>query len=246
MQYHFNIKRKIFHFIGIIIPIIFFYQVFDICSANCFMDHTRSMLFYGLSLISFALLLFDVLRLRYQSLQTFFIRLAKPLLKNQEYNKMHSSIPYMFGNTILVGFFPREIAILSMLFLLIGDPMAAFIGSKYGRIQICNGRTLEGSIAGATAGILFGFIFMILITIFSKSSIPLWSNNEINLGICLIVLTGACTAFLLEAISTRGILLDDNFLIPVGSALVMLFVSYIQKNEIYFYPIKKLLFPIIG
>ena len=247
MPYQFNINRKTFHFAGILIPGIFFFQVFDRLPIDLFVDNTRSILFYILTLISLLLIFVEFLRFKFPLFQTTFIAVVGPLLKKQEYDKINGSIGYMLGNTILLAFFPKEIAIIAMLFLLFGDPSAAFIGSRYGRIRIGNGRSLEGSIAGIIVGMFVASIFVILLTTFHEDmpAFYLWSNNQINFKIFSILFLGSLIAFILEAVSTRG-LLDDNLLMPVGSALTMVFACQIQKIKVDFYPLHELIFPIVN
>ncbi len=245
MQYQVNINRKIFHLSGIFIPGIFFFQVFDWLPVNLFVDNTRSILFYLLASTSILLVVVECLRFKFPLFQKSFIAVVGPLLKKKEYDDINGSIGYMLGNTILLAFFPKEIAIISMLFLLFGDPLAAFIGSRYGKIPICHGRSLEGSVAGAVVGIFVASIFVALLTIFYEdmSVFYLWSENKVNFKILLMLLVGSLTAFTLEAISTRG-LLDDNFLMPVGSAFIMLFVCQTQNMRVDFYPLHELIFPL--
>ena len=68
-----------------------------------------------------------------------------------------------------------------------------------------------------------------------------WGPGLIYGSLCFWVLL---SAFILEAVSSKGIL-DDNLLMPLGSALVMTFLCRMQGTEVDFYPIQKLIYPIL-
>ena len=241
-----NIFRKAFHFLGIVIPVLFFFKVFDFSTICWFSDNTRSILFYMLSTASISMVIIEILRFRYPAFQRFFVHIAGKILKQSEHKQITSVTPYMLANTILVGFFPREIAILAMTFLVFGDPFAAFIGHRFGRNFILNGRSLEGSLAGIISSIFFGILLLHLIKIFGRTEFisPFWSNSEIYTETYIMLFTGAIIAFIAEAVSAKG-LLDDNFLIPMGSGLAMFLFCRIQNIEVDLFPIEKLILPSI-
>ena len=246
LTYRFNLNRKVFHFCGIFIPLFFFFRVFDLFPVNWFADDTRSILFFILVLFSLLAIAIEILRFQFPVFQNLFFRFVGPLLKDNEINEINGSISYILANAILVGFFPREIAVLAMLFLLFGDPFAAFIGSRYGRTRMWNGRSLEGSLAGIFSAFFFGFLFLCSITLYShgQSVFSLWDQMGPRPEIWLTLFLGVLSAFILEAVSSKGIL-DDNLLMPLGSALVMTFLCRIQGTEVDFYPIQKLIYPIL-
>lgn len=63
-------------------------------------------------------------------------------------------MPYILALCLVVGFFPRDIAILSILFLTFGDPAAALVGGKYGTIRFYNGKSLQGALGGIAGAYL--------------------------------------------------------------------------------------------
>ena len=218
-----------------------------------FEDNTRSILFYLLAIYSIILIIVEIIRFRVSAIQSFFVKLMGPLLKKNEIEKINGSIPFVLANAILVGFFPRELAIIAMVFLLFGDSAAAYFGIRYGKTRFWNGKSLEGSLAGILASIILGFIFLIVVTHYSYVNNPvfsLWVNNglnhvEINYVLCFSVIVGAVVAFIFEAISIQGIL-DDNFLMPVGAAgIMMMLLNLFQGNSIGFYSLSKLLVPVL-
>ena len=105
------------------------------------------------------------------------------------------------GAFVTVAIFPKEIAILALLFMGLGDTVAGLIGSHFGRIKIWN-KTLEGTLAGlAICFLITGFF----------PGISIW-----------IRISGAVSAMLAEL---SPIPLDDNIMIPMVSGTIMVVMS---------------------
>ncbi len=244
----FLFRRKIFHSTALVIPFCLFFDVFEMGNMNLFQDNNRSIGFYiliGLVIFAFTL---DSLRLKFPAIQKKYVQYFKNLMKSSEHHS-YSSIPqFLFANAILVGFFPKEIAVLAMLFLILGDPFAAYIGSKYGRKRLFNNKSLEGALGGIILSFLIGTIFLAFVSGSAEyhSELSLWDSSGIKLYPLIILGIGSISAFILEAFSLDGIL-DDNLLLPLGSGIVMVFVlSFMNNNSFfyYFYPFLKLVTPL--
>jgi len=105
---------------------------------------------------------------------------------------------YVFIGAFLAAvLFAPPIAILSMLFMSVGDSAAAFVGQRYGRIPIGN-KSLEGTLAC--------FFACLFLTLPAGLSLP-------------IAAAGAATAALTELVPWP--FLNDNLAIPVISGAVM-------------------------
>ncbi|UCD37838.1 MAG: hypothetical protein JSW54_13615 [Fidelibacterota bacterium] len=105
---------------------------------------------------------------------------------------------YVFLGYLLAAIlFAPTVAILSMLFMSIGDTAAALVGQRYGRIHIGH-KTLEGSLAC--------FIVCLLLTLSADLS-P------------IVTIGGPAAATIAEFI--RWPLLNDNVVIPVFSGAIM-------------------------
>ena len=240
----FNTSRKVFHLLGLLAPLVLLVDLFDWFGLNWFEDNTRSLGFYLLLFLFISLVVYEVLRFRLDYFQRLFIKMAGFMLKEHEHKKMNGAIPFIFAILLLVGFFSKEIAVLSMLFLLFGDTAAAFVGSKFGKIRFKNGKSFEGTLAGIATAILTGAIFLICLGIFidKDSSFSVFNSLDKSIYIWAILVIGSISAFLLEAISRDGFF-DDNFLAPIGSALIMTyFAIYWEIQKTAFYPISKLFF----
>ena len=108
----------------------------------------------------------------------------------------------MFSSGILLRpitilFFSKNIAIISLIFMSIGDTFAALIGKKYGKLKIYD-KSLEGFLGG---------LIVCLVAAYYYDPLPFYISG-----------VGALTAMLFE---TLPLPLDDNFRIPIGSAIIM-------------------------
>lgn len=108
---------------------------------------------------------------------------------------------YLIGVLISVSLFEKNIASASILILAVGDPIAFFVGTYFGkkRLIINKRKLLEGTLAGT----LFG-------TIAATFFVPM-----------PIAFFGAAFGMIAEAIEFEFFHLDDNFFIPLVSGITM-------------------------
>ncbi|HRP68257.1 MAG TPA: hypothetical protein PLY93_01850 [Turneriella sp.] len=240
----FNYTRKLFHLVGLIIPFGYFFNILDGISPWQFKETTRSLIFIITGSITIIFLIVEFLRFRFKFWQDLFLKIAGPMLKGKEADKMHGSVPYMLALCLVVGFFPREVAILSVLFLTFGDPAAALIGGRFGTIRFYNGKSLQGTLGGIAGAFLAGLLFLLLISIAQiQSPYLLWDMHGIRLENWVMLFMGAIVALLVEFISHEGFF-DDNLTIPVASSLTMIGVhTFLTSANIttYFYSFNDLI-----
>lgn len=237
----FNFQRKIIHAAGVLIPLTIYFDLFDFFLPPIFEDNTRSISFILLFLFTLTLALIEFLRLRYSSVQHYYLRFLENILKPEERHEVAAALPYFASLTLVIAVFPRDLAALSMIFLTLGDPTAAYFGSYYGNMRF-RGKSLEGFIAGVTislmAGILLSF-FHIDSSSLHEAILPSGFPDSFY-----VIGAGAVTAFLAE-LFTRGRFLDDNILVPLSGVIVMTWLSAwfsgVPVHELL-YPPQKLLY----
>ncbi|MBV6492348.1 MAG: hypothetical protein LDLANPLL_00341 [Turneriella sp.] len=234
----FNYARKLFHLVGLIIPFGYFFSILDPISPWQFKETTRSLIFFITGTITVLFLIIEFLRFRFKYWQDLFLKVVGPMLKGKEAEKMHGSVPYMLAICLVVGFFPREIAIVSLLFLTFGDPTAALVGGKFGTIRFYNGKSLQGTLGGIAGAFVAGFIFLLIISLAQVSSpYLLWDTHGIRLENWITLAVGSIVALLVEFISHEGFF-DDNLTIPLISSLAMIGVHMLLTSTnitAYFY-----------
>lgn len=174
--------------------------------------------FYGIGfpkivcaiILIFALAFFltaEYARLRFPKINAFAIKAMGPVMRTHEVDKM-SGTPFYIGSVLLaIVIFPKPIAILSILFLAIGDPISSIFGITWGHksIRFSNGKTLVGTAAGMGVCSLIAFLYLML------------SGVMVIPSLC-IALAGGMAGGGAEMIPLE---IDDNFSIPLVSGLAL-------------------------
>jgi len=220
MSDKFNLLRKIFHFSGILIVITYYGEFLENVPGNYFIENTRSILFYFFLVVVIVMGIIEFLRFRISFIQGHFVNLTKHLLKPHEVERLHASVPFFLGLVLSTGFFMKEIAILSSLFLMIGDPCAAWFGGKYGTHKLSNGKSYEGLVAGILGAFLAGLAFLLINLALQPDNFYSQLLKTSPVFVLLVLLIGAIMAFVAELYSRSGFF-DDNLVIPVVSGLVL-------------------------
>ena len=111
--------------------------------------------------------------------------------------------PYVFAAALSVTLIvPAPVAAGSMAVMLCGDTAAALIGRKFGKHPAVNGKSLEGCLAFCLAGYAGAMVF--------------------TQGAFAVVMIPCVIAGMLAELFEKNTRVDDNFSIPVVSALVWL------------------------
>lgn len=218
----FNFFRKIWHLLGLVIPAVLYLDAFTGYGDYRYATRVVIVIFLVFSLVLLAIL--EVLRFRSEGFSQFFWRWFGPLMKEGERGQMNATIPYFTANLIVVWCFPAEVAVLSLAFLVLGDPSAAYFGSRYGKHRLYNGKSWEGILAFLLASLFTGMILSFLFSLSGSDSVfSLITDVGWNWGAVVILLIGVVTAAVTEFFSAttwKGFL-DDNLLIPVFASLAM-------------------------
>lgn len=146
-------------------------------------------------------------RLKFPKLNAFAIRAMGPIMRKNEVNRV-SGTPFYVGSVLLsVLIFPKPIAILSILFLAIGDPISSIFGITWGDkgMRFSNGKSLIGTAAGMGICCIISFIYLAL------TGVPPLSSF-------FIALAGGLAGGGAEMIPLD---IDDNFSIPLVSGLAL-------------------------
>lgn len=148
----------------------------------------------------------DLIRLRLPQLNSLTLRFFGKIMRREELKSVSGNSYYILGLLALVLFFPKPIALLSCLFLAVGDPVAAVVGSAFGKIRISRKKTLEGALANwgvcGLVTLLFGVSYL-------DFSVP---------QSFVFAILGGTISMAVELLPSP---IDDNFTIPVGSAILL-------------------------
>ncbi len=187
-----EVFRKVIHFSLILLPLGYRYLV----------DYNKRItLFVLITLLALALLV-EIFRMKHPTFKRIFFDIFGLMLRNREYHDFTSATYMLISVTICIAAFPPDIAFAAIVFLAIGDTLAALVGVQFGKRKLPGtGKSLEGSLACFVGAFVFGMFFLQPI----------------------IALAGALAASLAELAPLR---FDDNLKVPVISGSVMLAVSY--------------------
>jgi len=131
----------------------------------------------------------------------------KVILKQKERFRPTGTTYLLLASFVTFFFFYKYIAITALLFLAVGDPLAAAIGQKYGRHHLF-GKSLEGSWGCLVSCLSIGLVLAA-------------TTSEISI---VIAISGAFCATFIEFLPIK---VDDNLTIPLASAGIMTLVSLV-------------------
>lgn len=153
----------------------------------------------------------DLFRNKVPAINDLVIRIMGPLMRRSEREGVSGLPFYALGVSLSLFFFPRDIALISCMFLVFSDPISSFFGILYGKDKILPNKSLQGAVAG--------FFTCYLITLF-------YGMNTANLGTELLVfsIVAGVIGSASELISAFNI--DDNLTIPVVSGLGMTVLNH--------------------
>ena len=219
-----NFSRKIWHMSGILIPAALYLDIFSGFSGFC--QDTRIILasILGVFLVFNAVI--DIIRLSHAPSGEFIWKYLGFLMKSDEKNRINGIIPYMVSNILMILFVQEEIAVLSIIYLVICDPFAAFSGYLFGKTRLVNGRTLEGTVGFVVTGL----VAAILVYLFNGKG-----YYEAGFFPFIIMAAAGVIAAAVTELYSRTMLngfVDDNLLIPVVSSAVMILVSVLSGRGI--------------
>ena len=143
-------------------------------------------------------ILADYFRKKSKIIKKLFIIFFNKMLREHELKGQFTGATWvMISASVTILVFPKYIAIISLIFMSIGDTFAALIGRKFGKLKIYD-KSFEGFLGGLIACLVAAYCY---------DPLPFYISGF-----------GALAAMLFE---TLPLPLDDNFRIPIGSAIIM-------------------------
>ncbi len=153
-----------------------------------FLEPSRGWAVATLGGLAGLVLVLDWVRLRVPQVNFLFFRILRPLASPREKGRVASSTWFVVGCLVAVAAFPLQVAVSSILVLALADPVAGYVGQRWGRTPMGSG-TVEGSLTFS------GLAFLILL---GMSPWP----------------TALVTAVITAAVEALPLPLDDNVTIP--------------------------------
>ena len=184
-----EIKRKCVHLATLVIPI-----GYGLTS--------KETVLICLIPLSLGLLAVDLLRRYHSGLASLFRKFffGKVLREKEEHTLMGSTY-FLLSSCLILILFPKTIAIVSLLILILSDTCAALVGTGIGKIAIF-GKTVEGSLAFFVSALLI-----------------VWIYPHVD------PFAGSLAAAGATVIEVLPIHVDDNLTIPFAAGTIMFFLG---------------------
>ena len=186
-----ELKRKLIHLLNLVIP---FSYVFIFPNKD---QMAIIMLIFALIFV-----IVDLTRMRLAFVKKIFNHFFNSMMRQHEISGRFTGATWVLIISVpVIYLLPKEIAILSLVFMSLGDIAAAIIGLSFGKTKIGK-KSLEGSI---------GCLFVCIIAALMLDLVPL-----------IVSISGAVMATVFEALPID---IDDNILIPIGAGSTMVLAS---------------------
>ena len=188
-----HLQRKIYHMVSGLI-----------CFALYAFVLTRTEALWVLGTVGGVWVTLDLLRFKVPAINNAALRLFGNLMRREELIRLTANSFYILGLFVIVAVFPKPIVLLSVLYLAVGDPVAAVAGTLYGRRRIVGKKSVEGAAANFLAALLVTFAYG---AFYLGYSFP---------EVATLAIGGAAISVLAELTPAP---VDDNFSIPVLSGI---------------------------
>lgn len=201
-----HVARKIWHMCG----------VFTVFCGWLLFPH-----FVSKILLAIVCLLFipaDILRQKNPNLNRQLLKVFRPIMRSTEVNRLAGTTYLLFGAFLISMVFNPGVVALSLLFLAFADPLASYIGIKYGKDKIFGHKSVQGFVAAFVVCATLTALFL--------------SYNHVAEHMWIVSLLGGLVGALAELIPVSG--LDDNFTMPVFSSIGLTILFYFFGFFSYF------------
>lgn len=147
----------------------------------------------------------EILRRRSPVVNERLMRFFGPVAHANEWHEVNSATWYATALLLMSLVVPLGAAEVGVVVLAVADPMAAFVGRRFGRRRLASGRSLEGAAAFAVTGAVASLAWMHAAGTYESSRI------------FLAVVAGIIGA-VVELVVSR---VDDNLAVPLGTSLAV-------------------------
>ena len=201
LRHDLHLARKTWHmFMGLVIAMIY------MSGLSCTSGVVILSCFLGLDIIV------ETARLRGPPFNEKVLRVMGPLMRESETHQISGTPYYILSALLSIAIFPKPVAVLSILYLAFGDPLASLAGILYGSksLKIAPGKSLVGTLTGVIACALITWVYSKGLALTELSTLALVSVGGVAGGMA-------------ELLPFE---IDDNFTIPIfsGFALWLVFI----------------------
>ena len=186
-----HIARKLWHFIGVMMMAVFFALLPRV-------DSLQIMAFFASSFI-----IGDLIRLQFPRLNHFVLNTLHPFMRDSERKGLAGTTYLFIGVGVTIALFPPQVALLSLLFLAIADPLASYVGVLHGTDKIWKNKSVQGSFAALVSCTVIAALYF-------------YSLNLMSQRLLIVSLIAGLIGAASELITIGK--LDDNMTFPILSS----------------------------
>lgn len=195
-----HLARRIWHFVGVII--VFGLYWFIPQSQGRWIALSLTAVFVG----------FDVARLFIPRLNRFLVIFFAPFMRKSELRRLSGVSSLLLGVTFTIWVYPKTVGLLAILFLAVADPLASYIGIRFGRDKLVGNKSVQGTFAAFLACFVLCVVYLLAVNLMTE---------RLFIVALLAALAGAAS----ELVPVFG--LDDNLVFPVLSATCLTGLFYV-------------------
>lgn len=160
----------------------------------------------------------DFIRQKNPAFNKSITNIFKPIMRSTELNRLAGTTYLLTGTLIIALLFNKGVVSLSLLFLAFADPIASYVGIKYGKDKLFGHKSLQGFIGAFVVCALLCFTYL--------------SYCRVQNYVLIVSLLAGLVGALAELIPLAK--LDDNFTMPVLSSIGLTILFYFFDYFTYF------------
>lgn len=160
----------------------------------------------------------DILRQKNPNINRAVSGIFRPIMRSSELNRLAGTTYLLTGALVCTLFFNKGVVSLSLLFLAFADPIASYVGIKYGKDKIFGHKSVQGFIAAFVVCAVLCYIFLFF--------------HQVPQFVLIVSLLAGLVGALAELVPLAK--LDDNFTMPVVSSIGLSILFYFFGYFPYF------------
>ncbi len=204
-----HVARKIWHMAG----------VFTIFSGWVLLPYWIAILLLVIAWFMFVPV--DIIRQKNKLVNQNLTQMFRPIMRSNELNRLAGTTYLLTGVILIALIFNRGVVAVSLLFLAFADPLASYIGIKYGKDKIFGHKSVQGFMAAFVVCAVVCFLYLYY--------------NHISEHLLLASILAGLIGALAELIPLGKI--DDNFTMPVLSSIGLTILFYFFGFYSFFPPL---------
>lgn len=195
-----HLARRLWHFSGVML----------IFALYWFVPGERAVL--TALLLCVPVIAIDLTRLCVPRLNSTLTFLFRPFMRESERHRIAGLSFMLAGVLFIIVLFPRNVVLLTLLFLGVADPLASYFGIRYGKDKLIGEKSLQGSLAAFVACFLLSLLFF-------------YAMDLMRERLFIVCLLGGLIGALSELVPVGK--LDDNFVFPAVSGALLTGLFYL-------------------